>query len=103
ERDFEEGGGEGVEEGGAELVVLLGEGAAEVHAEVEGLGLVPLEGLLDEFVEVAGVDLQDGGEAEVLEGGDAGDGAVPAGLGEQGDVVAAGLVAVGAAEVEDLD
>lgn len=84
-----------------EALVPLGEVAPEVHAEVEALGLHGREALLDEVVERVGAHADDLAALEVFDGGHRRDGAMTAGLGEERDVVADALVAVGAAEVVD--
>jgi hypothetical protein len=101
ELDAEEGCGEEVKDLAAEAVVLWGEVFTEVDGERECFSLEAVEGFLDEVVEVAGDGAGNGLEAEVLESGDTRHGFMAAGFGEEGDVVADTLVAVGAAEVKD--
>lgn len=94
--------GELIEDRQAEAVVAGRDVAPEIDAQLELVGFQRLECVLDQVVHLLRRDAHDGREPEVLECAHGRERSMPAGLGEEGDVVPGGLIAVGAAEVEDL-
>ena len=95
--------GELVVERPGERVVPLGQVPPEVDAELEARPLERCEIPLDPAFELLGDQANDGGEAEILQRLDRGNRPVTAGGGQERDVVAESLVAVGAAEVVDAE
>ena len=95
--------GELIVERPGERVVPPGQVPPEVDAELEARTLERREIALDPVFELLGDETHDGGEAEILQRLDRGNGPVTAGGGQERHVVAEGLVAVGAAEVVDAE
>ncbi len=92
-----------VEELPAQGVVAAGDVAPKIDAQLEDVGLDRRQRALHQFVQPLGDEPHQVLRLQVLDRRHARQRLVPARLGQQRDVVAEALVAVGLAQVEDLD
>lgn len=86
----------------AQPLVALGQIAAEINAQREAFGLNRAEAILNQVLELLAHRAHHGLRAQVLQRADARQRLVSAGLRQQRDVVADGLIAIGTAQVEQL-
>src|SRR5262249_18997645 len=93
---------EQVEEVQTQAIIAFGEVPSEIAAKNEPFGLDGGEAFLNDLIEIVGHETNHAGGLEVLNGRDSGKRFMSARLRQQRDVVPDALVAVRAAEIEDL-